>query len=161
MSLNVDFQVERKKVNWNGQEVAEVRGLTPNDIVRVIAENPEQADTVLSAIERGGFKPSADDSADDIAASLQKGAAESFGMIVSKCPDIVAKVIAVACDAPDQWEIVRDRHVVPLQFELAQEIARLTFVDPPAFRRFVGNVMALIGVFQTTGQRRPLIDSDG
>lgn len=164
MSLNNDFQVERKKIEWNGQFAAEVRGLTPHDIMRVIAENPVEADAVLSTLEGEAKQQFADEdrTSEQIAESLQDSATKSFGKIVAKFPDLVAKIIAAACDSPDQWEVVRDRFVVPLQFEIAQEIARLTFIDPPGFRRFVGNVMALIGAFKQTDQRQnATIGSDG
>ncbi len=156
MSLNNDFQVERKKVEWNGQFAAEVRGLTPHDIMRVIAENPVEADAVLASLEGEAKEQFASDdlSAEEIADTLQDSATKSFGKIAAKFPDLVAKIIAAACDSPDQWEVVRDRFVLPLQFECAQEIARLTFIDPPGFRRFVGNVMALIGTFKQTDQRQ-------
>lgn len=165
MSLNNDFQLERKKIEWNGQFAAEVRGLTPHDIMRVIAENPVEADAVLSTLQDDSQQTvdgDDDRASDQIAEALQDNAAKSFGKIVTKFPDLVAKIIAAACDSPDQWEVVRDRFVVPLQFEIAQEIARLTFIDPPGFRRFVGNVMALIGAFKQTDQRQnEKIGSDG
>lgn len=156
MSLNNDFQVERKKIEWNGQFAAEVRGLTPADIMRVIAENPEAADAVMESLEDEAREQlgEGDVTADGLAEALQGNAAKSFGKIVAKFPDLVAKVIAAACDSPDQWEMVRDRFVVPLQFDIAQEIARLTFIDPPGFRRFVGNVMALAGAFKKPDQRQ-------
>jgi hypothetical protein len=157
MSLNNDFQVERKKVEWNGQFAAEVRGLTPQDIMRVIAENPVQADAVFESLQgevKDQFANDDDRSTEEIAVTLQDSATKSFGKIVAQFPDLVAKIIAAACDSPDQWEVVRDRFVLPLQFECAQEIARLTFIDPPGFRRFVGNVMALIGTFKQTDQRQ-------
>lgn len=164
MSLNTDFQVERKEVSWQGQVAGTVRGLTPHDIMKVIAENPQEADMVMEMLESDARDalPDEDASADDIATALQGTATKSFGKMVAKVPDLVAKLIAVACDSPDQWTVVRDRFVVPLQFEMAQEIARLTFVDPPSFRRFLGNVMALVGAFK--GDQRQSIastDSDG
>ena len=162
MSLNLDFQVERKKVEWNGQFVAEVRGLTPHDIMRVIAENPAEADEILESLQSKtrGHMADAGLSDEGVADALMGDAKDSFGKLVAKCPDFVAKVIAVACDSPDQWEIVRDRFVLPLQFDLLQEIARLTFVDPPGFRRFVGNVMALIGALNPrVDQREPTISA--
>lgn len=163
MSINNDFQVERKKIEWNGQFAAEVRGLTPQDIMRVIAENPVEADAVFEALEEDAREHLSDDSlsADQIAGALEAGASKSFGKVLTKAPGLVAKVIAVACDSPDQWEMVRDRFVVPLQFECAQEIARLTFIDPPGFRRFVGNVMALVGTFKTDQRQSVLTGSDG
>lgn len=163
MSINQNYQVERKTVEWNGQVAGEVRGLTPHDIMTVIAENPQEADMVLSIIEEEGSL-NADASDDDVAASLEDAAKASFGKIVAKVPNIVAKLIAVACDSPDQWEFVRDKFVLPLQFDMLQDIARLTFVDPPGFRRFLGNVMALVGAIKGD-QRLPsngtATDSDG
>ncbi|MBT9159045.1 MAG: hypothetical protein DDT26_00294 [Dehalococcoidia bacterium] len=150
MNVNVDFQVERKRVEWGGQFAVEVRGLTPSDIVRVIAENPVEADAVFDALE-GDVRESVASGAEPgaIADALSGDAAASFGRIAAKAPDIVAKIIAVAADSPDDWRVIRERFVLPLQFDALQEIARLTFIDPPGFRRFVGNVMALVGAFKT------------
>lgn len=163
MSLNQDFQVERKEVKWNGQVAGTVRGLTPHDIMTVIAENPQDADTVLSLLE-DDVDLGADKSADELASSLEGAAKASFGKVLAKAPNIVAKLIAVACDSPDQWEIVRDRFVLPLQFDMLQDVARLTFVDPPGFRRFLGNVMALVGAIkgdQRLPSKSSATDSDG
>lgn len=162
MSVNFDFQVERKKIEWNGQFAAEVRGMTPNDIVRLIASNPDEADQVAALLDEDTSDLLVgEQNADEIAEALQSAATRSFGKVAAKVPDLLAKVIATACDSPDQWELVRDRFVLPLQFDILQEVARLTFVDPPGFRRFVGNVMALIGAFKTDQRQNDKIDSDG
>lgn len=163
MSLNLDFQIERKAINWNGVEVAQVRGLTPHDILGVIAANPVQVDNLFEKIS-GDFKEQAiDDPTDEqIADRLQAGAKNSMQEILMTMPDLVAKVIAVACDSPDRWEHIQKNFVLPLQFDAVSEIARLTFVDPPGFRRFVGNVMSLVGTFR--GDQRnelPATDSAG
>ena len=63
-------------------------------------------------------------------------------------PDLIAKLIAVACDDFAQWELVRSRFVLPLQLEILTEVARLTFVDEAGFRTFVGNVMGLVANFK-------------
>jgi len=149
MSINLDFQIERKDITWNGVVACTVRGLTPHDILGIIAENPLQADQLFDKIE-GGLKDQVaeDTPEDEIANVLQKQAADSLRDVLTTMPDMVAKVIAVACDSPDQWQHVRKNFVLPLQFDTVCEIARLTFVDPPGFRRFVGNVMSLVGTFR-------------
>ena len=149
MSLNLDFQIERKAINWNGVEVARVRGLTPHDILGIIAANPVQVDDLFEQIN-GGVKDNVneDSSAEEIADAVQGQADASMQKILMTMPDLVAKVIAVACDSPDRWEHIQKNFVLPLQFDAVSEIARLTFVDPPGFRRFVGNVMALVGTFR-------------
>lgn len=164
MTVNIDFQVERKEVSWNGQQAAVVRGLTPHDILKIIAENPADADAVLGVFENDAKAALSDDEqdADQVADVLQVTAKQSLGQIVGKAPDLLAKVIAAACDSPDQWQFIRDKFVLPLQFDLLQEVARLTFIDPPGFRRFVGNVMALIGALKPTQrQDSEQIDSAG
>jgi hypothetical protein len=155
MSINTSFVLERKEITWQDQSVCVVRGLTPHDIIKVIAENPVDADTVLSSLaeKAGAVAETGAVTADAVADALQSDMA-SFGQIVMKVPDLIAKVVAVACDSPESWQHVRDNFVIPLQFEIVQEIARMTFVDPPAFRRFLGNVMALVGQSKT-GQRLP------
>ena len=155
MSINTAFVLERKDIAWQDQPVCSVRGLTPHDIIKIIAENPADADKVLSSLaeKASGIASSGNVSADAVADALQSDMA-SFGQIVMKVPDLISKVIAVACDSPDDWQHVRANFVIPLQFEIVQEVARLTFIDPPAFRRFLGNVMALVGK-SNPDQRRP------
>lgn len=162
MSINTDFQIERKDVTWNGTVVASARGLTPHDILSIIAANPVQVDQLFNKIE-GNLKDQvvADESAEVIADNLQAQAADSLRDIIATMPDLVAKVIATACDSPDQWGHVRKNWVLPLQFDAVTEIARLTFVDPPGFRRFVGNVMALAGAFRGDQRNSVTTDSAG
>lgn len=155
MSLNKQYQVPRKDVSWNDQLLGTFRGLTANDFVVVIAENADDADKVLSALnDEGGTASKLLDAAEAVRDTgslsvMPDDAAKTFGKVLLKAPDLVAKVLARACDSPDEWEFIRDNWTLPAQFEAAQEVARLTFIDPPAFRRLVGNVMALVANFSS------------
>lgn len=158
MSLNKDYQVPRKEVSWNDQVLGTFRGLTANDFVVVIAENAEDADKVMSVLNAGA----ADDLVEASEAVREAGAlsampenaAKSFGKIMLTAPNLIAKLLARACDSPDDWEFVRDTWTLPAQFDAASEVARLTFIDPPAFRRLVGNVMALVGNLSNDQRRQ-------
>lgn len=148
MAINPDYQAERKRVEWQGQFVADARGLTVNDIVKILSDNPAQIEEVFVAFEKEArIAPGDMRTAAEIAAYAEKESRAAFTRLIASSPDLVARVLAAACDSPELWKTVRDQFTIPVQLELATEIARLTFVDPPGFKRFVGNVMALIGAF--------------
>jgi hypothetical protein len=166
MAINKEYQVPRADVSWNNQTLGTCRGLNANDFVVVIAENAEDTDKVLSVLNADTASEmfAAGDAVQQAGSfsAMPENAAKTFGKIMLLAPTLVAKVLARAFDEPDSWEYIRDNWTLPAQFEAASEVARLTFIDPPAFRRLVGNVMALIGNLSNDQRRTaPKIDSRG
>lgn len=153
MSINTDFYTERSKITWGDQVVCEVRGLTPNDLAQAMAENAGDMETLIRMIE-GNKDFTAVDNDDPVAIQMviDKNKQQLFTSVISTVPNLVAKLIALACDSPDQWQLVKEKYVLPLQFDIVREIAVLTFVDGEGFNKFLGNVMALAGNVQG-GQR--------
>lgn len=150
MSINTDFYAETKQITWGGRPVCEVRGLTPSDIARVVGENQGDVEQAFSIMEGAGLGTALDpNDPESVAAVTEKKAQKAFANLVGSVPDLVAKVLAVACDSPDQSEFIRKNWVIPLQFAVLKEIARLTFVDSQGFATFLGNVMGLVNTFKS------------
>lgn len=148
------------EVPWSGEVVASVRGLAPADITNLLVSVGEDLAGLFSLIE--DLDKTKIDTKDATAAADQL--MTIWPEIVSKVgvhtPDLLARLIATACDSPDDWEMVRDSYPFPLQFEILAEMARLTFNSPEGFRRFVGNVLLLVdlsGTLTSGSKKRPRI----
>ncbi len=146
MSINTNFYTEKTKIAWQGQEVCEVRGLTPNDLAQAMAENAGDMETLIRMAEGNkDFSGIESDDPDAIQAAIAKHNQKLFTSVIASVPNLVAKLIALACDSPDQWGLVKEKYVLPLQFDIVREVAVLTFVDGEGFNKFLGNVMTLAG----------------
>ena len=149
-----------KEIHWQGDVVATVRAVTPADLAAILVEVGED----IGAL----FDLNDDVKRIDI---TTKDKAALADQILSKWPsllnavsihfpNLIAKIIARAADEPDAWEMVNADYSVVLQMDILAEIARLTFNDPEGFRRFVGNVLALVdltGTLTGAGKKRPSI----
>lgn len=152
MAINKDFFVARTPVEWNGKVVCDVRGLTPNDITQAMVENASDMEVLMETFEKDSILGKVDVRNDaELSAALADNTTRMFTTLMSSVPDLAAKLIALASDDADSWKFVRDNFVMPLQFNILTEVAKLTFVDTNGFKAFLGNVMALIG--NVTGQR--------
>jgi hypothetical protein len=103
-----------------------------------------QREKTLSGLDKSQVKSL------DIEAESQK----IFQKIITMVPGLAAKIIAVASDAPEDADFIRANFVLPLQFEALAAIAQLTFIDSNGFKRFLGNVLALIESGNVNGQRQ-------
>jgi hypothetical protein len=146
MSLNTNFYIQKKPIVWQGQDVCEVRGITPNDLAQAMTENAADMEAVVLLLEKDkDLANTGDMGPDAIQAMIESNTKRLFTSVLTSAPNLVAKLIAIACDSPDQWEFVKANYVLPLQFEIIREVAMLTFVDGEGFKAFLGNVMALAG----------------
>lgn len=143
MAINKALQLKKVKVMWEGEEAAEVRGLVPADIAAIMAEAGERVHDILAALEEHDFHK-ASGSVEDVADRLLAELPKTIAKISHSVPEFVALVIAYAADDKDNVDHIRDNWVIPLQFEALAEVARLTFVNDEGFRKFVGNVVALL-----------------
>lgn len=152
MAINKDFFIDRTTVTHKGKTVCDVRGITPDDLAQVMAENQSDMAKLLESWEKdkkfAGLNPNADA---DVARALDENATQMFTTILTSVPMLAAKLIALASDEPGSFETVKT-WPIPLQFDILKEIAVLTFVDQESFKVFLGNVMALVG--NVTGQRQ-------
>jgi hypothetical protein len=146
MGFNKDFNVPRTTVQWDDQDVCTVRGITPRDIAKVVAENGGDVELLLQTWEKDESLRSIDaGDSEAVTAAIQANSGKLFNTILSSVPDLVAKLIAEAAEEPDHWLVVRDQYVLPLQLDILKEVARLTFVNPDKFQEFLGNVLGLVG----------------
>jgi hypothetical protein len=154
MSINTEFYTPVKAITWQDQAVCEVRGITPHDLSQIMSEHAADVETLLTIFE-GDNATKGIDPTDEAAilAAVKEHQGRLFSTIMLAVPALVAKLIAVACDAPDAWTEIRNKYPLPLQFEIVTEVAKLTFVDSNGFKAFVGNVMALAGNLSGNSQR--------
>lgn len=145
-------------ITWQGEVVASVRGLTPADVTGIlIAVGEDLAGLFNVAEEVDGLKLSKDN-AEKLADELLQQWPKIVTAIGTHLPNLLSQVIANAADEPDAWEMVRDNYSFVLQFEILAEIAKLTFNEPEAFRRFVGNALLLVdlaGTLTSGSKKRP------
>lgn len=146
MALNKNYFVATRKVMFGDQEIGTFRGVTPNDIARVLSENAADMDELVSLVRRDQAFAKIDHAdAARIAAMAEENADMLFGKIVLQVPNLVAKVIAVAADEPESADFIRDNVPLPAQFDAMLAIAELTFVSTKNFKDFLGKTMALVG----------------
>ena len=150
------------KVEWQGEVAAEVRGLSPADlagILTAVGEELSGAFDLAEDIDR--MKLRGDNSPVDagmLADKLMSDWPSIVQAVGVHMPNVLSKIIAHAGGEPDSWEMVRDTYGFALQFEILVEIAKLTFNSPEAFKRFVGNVLALVdlsGTLTSASTNRP------
>jgi hypothetical protein len=153
MGINKEFFAPTEAVLWNGVEACTLRGITPDDLARVMVENAAEVEELFTLMERDDtLKGISMDDPQAAMKAMQANGAQFFALLVNKVPVLVAKIIAVAADDPGEWEHVRKNFVLPLQFECLQIAAKLTFVDSNGFKTFLGNVLALVG--KASGDQR-------
>lgn len=145
-------------VKWDGEVVAEVRGLSPADITNILVSVGDNLAGLFSTAEDFDEikvdTKNPDKAADQLLAAWPK----LVGSFATHLPDTLATIIANAADAPEEWEFVRDNYPMALQLEILVEIARLTFESPEGFRRFVGNALLLVnlgGTLTSGSKKRP------
>lgn len=149
MAINKNFYTPTAAIQWNGETACEVRGISPDDITRLVAEDGELVARLVELVEGDVRKQGV--TQDGAAQYLEQNAQRLFGFVLKQIPMLVAKLIALAADDDGAADQVR-KWPVPLQFEIMRQIAILTFVDADGFRKFLGNVMGLAG---SLGGQRP------
>lgn len=161
MSINTDFHTPRVTVKHptTGEELCTVRGITPDDIAFIVCEHAEEVEKVMKTIEDSPAIGEA------LAGGEATTAAEAlspsmFNSLIQSVPSLAAKVIAVAADEPSMWGHVQKNFVLPIQFNVLTEVAKLTFIDKNGFKEFLGNVMALLGNAKGPTQGRLALDAN-
>lgn len=145
-------------ITWQGEVVASVRGLTPADVTAILISVGEDLAGLFNVAEEVDGMKLELANADALADQLMSQWPKFVAAIGTHLPNTLAQVIANAADAPEEWEMVRDHYSFVLQFEILAEIAKLTFNEPEAFRRFVGNALLLVdlgGTLTSGSKKRP------
>jgi hypothetical protein len=144
VALNKNFFVPTYELRHGDQIVGTLRGITPDDIARVMSENAADVESLMASLEKDKILARVDPNKDeDLRQALADNSAKLFQMTISLVPDLVAKIIAVAMDEPGESQFIRKSFNVALQLEAIVQIAKLTFVDQNGFKAFLGNVMGL------------------
>lgn len=146
MAINKEFFAPREAVKYNGIEVCDVRGITPDDLARIMVENAADVEQVFTMLERDDtLKDIAKDDPEAVMGAMKTHGKSFFNMLITKVPELIAKIIAVAADDPEGYDHIRKNFVLPVQLEAITTVAKLTFVDSNGFKAFLGNVLALAG----------------
>lgn len=144
MALNKNFYAPTKTVKWNGEEVGTFNGISANDLALIMAEQTAQLELLVSTLEGDASVRKLDPkNSEEIGNFMQQNAGRLLSTLLSKLPELAASIIAVSAGEPDKADVVQT-WPVPLQMEVLTEIAVLTFQDYNGFKRFLGNVMALV-----------------
>lgn len=145
-------------IKWQGEVVASVRGLTPADVTAILVSVGEDLAGLFSLAEEVDGMKLEIENAEALANQLLTQWPKFITAVGTHMPNVLAQLIANAADAPEEWEMVRDHYSFVLQFEILAEIAKLTFNEPEAFRRFVGNALLLVdlgGTLTSGSKKRP------
>lgn len=127
-----------------GEVVASVGPISPAIIAQLLVEAGEDLAATLQiaddidAMRGEGSEPG------EIADKLLQKWPSIVTVVGTHLPGFISKVIAHCAGEPEQWKMVEEDYSLVLQFDILVEIAKITFVDPEGFRRFVGNVLALV-----------------
>lgn len=160
MALNKALRLAKSAVEWNGEQAAEVRGLTPADVVSILTTEGDSVLGMFEAFEKIDLKGI--DTKDTAAVAdrlLSEGPAFLMGL-AAKAPMLLARLIAVASleegdDLDENSAFVHDNFSLPLQFECIRHVCIQTFAGPEGFRMFLGNVMALVGTVDALTSANP------
>jgi hypothetical protein len=131
-------------ITWQGEVVASVRAISPADLTDLLITVGEDLAAVFNVVEEIDQLKLDTKKADKLADQLLQQWPKIVTAVGTHLPNVLAQIIARTADEPEMWEEVRDNYSFALQFEILVEVAKLTFNDPEGFRRFVGNVLALV-----------------
>lgn len=157
MGINKEIVSRKTQVMWNGDVAVTVKGLTPNDIARVLRYAGEDiAGVVGIADDLDGLKASVSgQTGDAVAEILVKQVPRILESAGTHLPELLARLIAIGAEDEDEWEFVLKEFNVGLQFECLKAIADLSFNGPEGFRMFVGNALALLDTGRTLSSATP------
>lgn len=147
-----------QEVKWDGEVVATVHSLSPADIAGLLATIGNDIGAMFDVAEEVDKMKMLGNNPEELADRLMSEWPKLVAVVGKHFPDFIAHLIAIAAKQPDDWKMVRDDYSFVLQFEILVEIAKLTFVTPEAFGRFMGNVLALVdlsGTLTSGARKRP------
>lgn len=143
-----NYVVPRTEVALDATNTISVRGLSLEDITFLVSVHKGDMDALVEMfrtqalahdVTKAGSKldPAIIDSA------VRKSGDKMIQSFLQQFPLLAANVIAVASDEPEAWQVAR--HLpLPVQVEAILATARLTFEDAEGFKKFVGNVIAVL-----------------
>lgn len=130
MSL-ADYQPAREKVEFKGGSVF-VRGLSLDDLTVLMRNHLSDIDNLMEIYRR------------DVRDELAVAAAIQYGVSLAReAPGLVAHVISLAADEPDQVDRARALPL-PIQVEILKHVGRLTFEEVGGAKKFFESLQILI-----------------
>ena len=149
MAINRKITANRA-VQWNGEEAARVRGLTPNDLAVILEREGSGLRAALDVLDDADLNTVDTSDANAVAGALIKVGPQVVVQLSQALPHFLATIIVVAADGDDEdVQIVASEWPLALQFMALTEIAVLTFSGAEGFRDFLGNAYALVGLGKT------------
>lgn len=145
-----DYKIPRTEVPLDAANTVSVRGLNLEDVAFLVQVHKNDIDAVIEAIKGNIEKGS---TPEDVAAAVESKGTDVLTSVIQQSPLLVANIISTASDEPDAWETAV-KLPVPVQIEILLNVAKLTFNDIDGFKKFVGNVSA---VMQSVAKQKPQI----
>lgn len=135
MSL-AEYQPHRETITSRGLSV-QVRGLALDDVTMLFQKNMDDINKLFEIYGKG--QPMVEQISESVQIATR---------LISEAPGVAARVIALACDEPEEEEKAR-KLTLPLQIKVIQKIIELTFEEAGGVRNFQTSlrlaVMAMIG----------------
>lgn len=131
----LDFVIPTEKISWGkgAGQVVEVRGLSFNDFTQLFVKHGKGLDQLFNFIEAG---------AGQLEAAASKDI-KTFGSgFIMRAPELVAQLIAVAADSPDQAPKVAQLPL-PVQIKCLEAIYRMTVEEAGGLADFMQLVLRI------------------
>jgi hypothetical protein len=127
-----------------------VRAISLPDVAILIDAHEMAITSIFEKVQNR--KQIIDDHGEDEAV-LQRIVADMLTELIRESPILIANLIAVCADEPDQMERA-SRLPVTVQFEALTKIAKLTFTDLASVKKLAADVTAMIrGILPTANTR--------
>lgn len=144
MGINFETLAQQETFTFNGKEIGTIRALVPQDLTVVLVKAGEQVKKLFEVGESMDVG-SLDLKDREVLADqlLERGPKFLMGLATAM-PELLADVIAVAANAPEDRDAIMGGMPLPIQLAYMTRLCELTFADAEGFRLFVGNVLALV-----------------
>lgn len=131
MSL-ANYQIQREEVTFMGGSLS-LRGLSLNDISALMFNYLDQLEHLFGMYSDEEQKETA----------MQESA--KFAVtIVRECPKMVAQLIILAGDEPQELFEIAERLPIPVQVEAIRKVFELTFLESGGAKKFVDGIVAVV-----------------
>lgn len=145
-----NYTIPRTAVELGDGNSMSVRGLNLEDVSFLVQIHQGDVDNLVAAF-RGATKGAK--TAEAIAGEVQANGDKMVFALIQQFPLLAANIIATAADEPEAWDTAT-KLPVPKQVEALIAVAKHTFEDVDGFKKFVGNVSA---VLQSVAKQKPQV----
>jgi ParB-like chromosome segregation protein Spo0J len=127
-----DFAIRKDKVSFQGG-VLELRGLALIDVSVLVRNHMDELNRLLGLYDNEQTRATALAEAANFAIAL-----------VKESPQIVAQMIALASDEPDEIAVA-ERLPLPVQVEAMRKIIEMTFEEAGGAKKFLDSLLTMVG----------------